>query len=247
MAAVYAGAAAIIAVVIRLAFADRMPIFFIDGQGGTLLRTLVVSAAVLFFLLTAGLLWRVNRRAPSPFLHWYSLGLALVAAGLAGSMVIVVRDSPLQWVTRFTQIMGLLYMCVAVLVSTRGRKTREIPLSAVEDARRQSDLIGALRQQTLLGWTLRYGLAVVAVAAALVRGWRWRRGSAPDSPPYITFYPAVMVVGAARPVSGRGCWLRHWRAWRWHTGFCRRSGRFTIASPVDRLALVLFLAAWACS
>ena len=117
LVAAYASGTAVMGLVIWAAFAGRMPVFFIDGQGGTLLRNLVVSGAVAFFLLTAGLLWQANRRAASPFLCWYALGLVLLSAGLAGSMAIAVKDSPLQWVARFTQFIGAVYMCVAVLAT----------------------------------------------------------------------------------------------------------------------------------
>jgi hypothetical protein len=68
LAAAYAGCATTMGLVIWLAFTGRMPVFFIDGQGGTLIRSLVVSTAVALFLLTAGLLWQTNRSAASPFL-----------------------------------------------------------------------------------------------------------------------------------------------------------------------------------
>ena len=166
LTAAYAGGVAAMGLVIWAAFTGRMPVFFIDGQGGTLLRSLVVSTAVAFFVLTAGLLWQTNRRRASPFLYWYALGLVLLAAGLTGSMVIAVKDSPLQWVTRFTQVFATVYMCVAVLASAREGSAKGIPLAAVEEAWRENEFLAGLRQQTLLGWVLRYGLAVVAVAAA---------------------------------------------------------------------------------
>ena len=120
--ATYAGGVAAMGLVIWATFTGRMPVFFIDGQGGTLLRSLVVSTAVALFVLTAGLLWQTNRRTASPFLYWYALGLVLLAAGLTGSMVIAVKDSPLQWVTRFTQVVGTVYMCVAVLAAARRKQ-----------------------------------------------------------------------------------------------------------------------------
>ena len=91
LTAVYAGSAAAMGLVIWAAFSGWMPVFFIEGQGGTPLRSLAVGAAVALFVLTAGLLWQTNRRIPSPFLYWYALGLILLAAGLAGSMVIAVK------------------------------------------------------------------------------------------------------------------------------------------------------------
>jgi len=140
----YLGGIGLMGLVIWGALTNRMPVFFIDGQGGTLLRSLAVSAAVALYLLTAGLLWRMHRRSPSPFLFWYALGLALLATGLAGSMVIAVRDSPLQWVTRSTQVFGVVYMCIAALASARKTGVWQVPgefalRKQAEDSLRESE------------------------------------------------------------------------------------------------------------
>jgi PAS domain S-box-containing protein len=97
---------------------------------------------------------------------------------------------------------------------------------------------GFLRSRRL-GWVLRYGLAVAAVAAAT--GF-WQAVAAwigPGLPTYITFYPAVMVVallGGIGPglaaTALAGLVVSYW--------FVPPIGQFAIASPVDRLALVIF-------
>ncbi len=56
--ATYGGGLAAMGLVIWAAFTGRLPVFFIDGQGGTPLRSLVVSTAVALFVLTASLLWQ---------------------------------------------------------------------------------------------------------------------------------------------------------------------------------------------
>ena len=194
LACVYLGGAVVMALVILAAFNGRMPVYFIDGQGSTLLRSLVVGAAMALFLLTALLLLQTHRRAASSFLYWYALGMILLAVGLAGSLVIARQDSPLQWVTRFTQVFALVYMCAAVLTSARGYRGWTIPLASVEEAWRRGELLEGVRQQTPRGLILRYGLAVVSAATALglrlvITAW-----IGPGLPTYITFLPAVMVV-----------------------------------------------------
>jgi PAS domain S-box-containing protein len=190
----YAVSIIAIGLLIRAAFKGWMPAFFIEGQGGTLLRTLVITIAVVLFCLTAALLFQTNRRIKSPFLSWYESGLVLVAVGLTGSMLITLKDSPLQWATRSTQVLGLVYMCLAVLSSMRESSAKGFPLEAVEEAWRQKDFLAGLRQQTPLGWLSRYSLAVAAVAA----GWGLRSALeawvGPGLPPYILFYPAVMTA-----------------------------------------------------
>jgi PAS domain S-box-containing protein len=239
LTAAYAGGAAVMGLVICVAFAGWMPVFFIDDQGGTVVRSLVVSTAVALFVLTAGLLWQTNRRIASPFLRWYSLGLFLLAAGLAGSMLIVVRDSPLQWVARFTQIIGTIYMCVAVLASARKSITKAIPLSAVEKAWRENDFLASLRQQSPLGWVLRYGLAVVAVAAAFGVRVALTAWVGPGLASYITFYPAVMVA-ALLAGFGPGLLATALAGLIAAYRLMPPVGQHVIASPADRLGLVIF-------
>ncbi len=240
LAATYAGGMAAMGLVIGAAFAGWMPVFFIDDQGGTLLRSVVVSTAVALFVLTAGLLWQTNRRVASPFLFWYALGLVLLAAGLAGSMLIAVRDSPLQWIARLTQVVGTVYMCVAVLAVARKSSATRIPLAAVEEAWRENALLAGVRRQTPLGWVLRYGLAVVAVAAAFGLWLAATTGFGPGLPPFITFYPAVMAVAL---LAGVGPGLLATALSGLTAAYCvlPPAGQFAIASPVDRLGLVVFI------
>jgi PAS domain S-box-containing protein len=231
LTAAYAGGASAMAVVVWLAFTGRMPAFFVEGQGGTPLRNAVVSLAAALFAATAGLLWRADRRAPSAFLRWYALGLVLLATGLAEGMTISVTDSPLHWAARLTQTLGLVYTCIAVLASSRETGVREISLAEVLGAWGKS---GPVTAQV---W--RYGLAVSAVAAAfalnrLANGW-----AGPGLPPYITFYPAVMLAAllgglgpglAATALSA--CGAVYW--------ILPPVEEFAVASPIDRLALVIF-------
>lgn len=240
LAVAYAVSAAIMGLVIWLTFTDRMPVFFIDGYGGTPLRSAVVFLAVMLFLLTAGILWQTNRHKESPFFYWYAQGLVLVAIGLAGSAIIVVRDSPIQWVTRFTQVFGMIYICVAVLLSLRENRCTPLPLSAVEDTWRGNAILDGLRHQTMGVWVLDFGLAVVAVAVAMAVRQGLTAWFGPGLPTYITLYPAVMTVAVlAGFMSGAvatllaavvvGYWI------------LPPLEQFAISSSVDRLGLVIFI------
>lgn len=100
LAATFGGGLALLGGIAWAAFADRMPAFYRPGQGGTLLHALVIILAASLFAWTAALLGQAHRRAADPFLNWYALGLALIAIGLAGSLLTVLADSPLQWATR---------------------------------------------------------------------------------------------------------------------------------------------------
>jgi PAS domain S-box-containing protein len=119
LAVMYSASIAASGLIVWVAFMGQLPVFYVNYHGGTIVRSVIVGTASALFLATGCLLWRNYLRTKSPFLYWYSLGLILLSIGLAGSMMIVLWDSPLQWVTRFTQICGLAYMVVAVLASAR--------------------------------------------------------------------------------------------------------------------------------
>ncbi len=235
----YAGSMAVMALIVRLAFTGRMPAFFVEGQGGTLLRTVVVGLAVMLFLVTAGILRQTNRHKPSPFLQWYALGLVLLATGLGGSALIAIVDSPLQWVTRSTQFVGTLYMVFAVLASLRGSSTKRIPMEHIEEAWRERGLLASLEQPTTLGWVLRYGLAIVMVCLAMGLRVALTESVGTGLPTYITFYPAVMAVAVMagfRP-GLLATALAGALVWYW---VLPPTGQFGIIAPVDRLGLIVF-------
>ncbi len=239
LTAVYAGGAAAMGLVIWATQAGRMPTFFIEGQGSTVVRGLVVCAAVALFVLTAVLLLQSNRRAPSPFLHWYALGLLLLAGGLAGSTLIAVKDSPLQWVTRVTQVTGLVYMCVAALASRRRGESAEVRLEAVEEAWRENALLARLRQQTFLGWVLRYALALLAVLTAFGLRLMLTAWVGPGLPTYVTFYPAMMLA-ALLGGFGPGLVATALAGLAAMVWILPPVGEFTVTSPIDRLGLAVF-------
>jgi len=239
LAAAYGGGLAAVALAGWGAFTGRMPAFHIAGQGGTPLHSLVVGLTVACFAMTAGLLWQTHRRLPAPFLYWYGLGLGLIAAGLAGSMLIAAPDSPLQWTTRTARAWGTLYLCVAMLVQRRSNG-RESTLAALGQTWRERGFLTRLRRNTLLGWGLRYGSAVAAVAAAFLLRLGFADLFGPGISPYILFNPAVMAVAL---VAGFGPGLlatvcsgmvvEYW--------VLEPVGQFSVANPMDRLGLVIFI------
>ncbi|HWI56888.1 MAG TPA: PAS domain S-box protein, partial [Bacillota bacterium] len=95
------------------------PLFFIQGQGGTPVRQLILSSAVILFALAALLPSAARRQPLSPFLYWYSLGLGLNAAGLLGATLQPVFGGPLSWIAWATMCLGGVYMLMAALASVR--------------------------------------------------------------------------------------------------------------------------------
>lgn len=111
-----------------------LPVFFVQGQGGTPPRQLVVGTAVAAFAVAAGLLGTERRR--SPFRYWYALALALVAAGLLGVLIQSTFGGLVGWAGRVGQYLGGVYMLIAALASLRESGAWGLPL---ETALRESE------------------------------------------------------------------------------------------------------------
>jgi hypothetical protein len=138
------------------ALAHWTPIFFVQGQGGTLVRDFVLASATAMFLLSAALLGGLNRKSLSPFLYWYTLALALIAVGLFGIMIESVHASALSWTGRAAQFISGVYMLIAAVAAARETGTWRISLAPVEPAGSENAFLASLRQHTPVWWVLRY-------------------------------------------------------------------------------------------
>ena len=222
-----------------LALAGWMPTFFVQGQGGTPLRHLVVGSTIAMFALTAVLLTTSGRRSLSPFAYWYAIGLGLIATAFFGAMIQSSVFSAMFWTSVGSHVLGSVYLLIATIASARESANWRISLPTHEEPWRENALLESLRQQTPLGWTLRCGLAVGAVAA----GWGLRLALeawvGPGLPAYVTFYPAVMAVAL---LAGFGPGLLATALVGLTAAYWVLSpvGQLAIASPVDRLGLVIF-------
>ena len=236
----FAGVLAVMGMVIWLIHADLMPVFFIPGHGGTLVRTLTLGAAVVLYAATAGLLWEANRRAPSTFLYWYSMGLALLAGGLTGATLIVLRNSPLHWATRATQVIGTVYMCMAGLTSVKDQTVKFFSIEAVVESRRSNTLFESFRIHTALGWGLRYLFAVMAPMAAMWMHLTLTQRFGPGLPHYILFYPVVMTLAVLGGL-GPGLVAMGVSGLLVVNVILPPVGHLAIPSAMDRLGLVIFM------
>jgi len=151
------------------------PLFFVQGQGGTNVRLVVLGAAIGMFLLAAILLGTLNYKALSPFVYWYALALVLLALGLFGFMLQTVHASVLGWTSCAAQFLAGIYMFIAA-ITLRGSGTEELPLELELGRRRYP-----------------YAVAIVTVLAATAV----RLAFLPmlgTTAPFLTFYPAVMLA-----------------------------------------------------
>jgi len=236
----YAGALMTAVVIFRAAWAGALPVFFIQGQGGTPVREVVLFLAVAMFAWVAWHMIQRFWRQAGAFYYWYGLGLALVATGLTGVLLLSVQGSILGWTNRLTQYLGSAYLFVAAFMAAREAGAWTLSLAPVGASGRENLLVAGFRLQTPLGWVLRYGLAAGAVAAALGlrQAGTWWVG--PGLPTYITFYPAVMV-GALLGGIGPGLLATALVSLAVGYWILPPVGQFAIATPVDRLGLVIFI------
>ncbi|HBE79241.1 MAG TPA: hypothetical protein DDW65_15935, partial [Firmicutes bacterium] len=162
--------------VVLATLAGWLPVFFIDGQGGTPVRYIILASAFTMFTLATILLWKANRPSLSSFVYWYMLALLLIAIGLLGMMVQSYRASLLDWVCRTSQYLSGIYMFIAAIASRRELKVHGITLT-----------------QAINEPIYRFGLTITVIAAATAV----RLAFTPIlrmHVPFLTFYPAVMVA-----------------------------------------------------
>jgi PAS domain S-box-containing protein len=129
LALAYVATLAVAWLVSMLTIEGMTPLFFVQGQGGTPIRNLVLGSAVIMFGTTAAVFWQVNRSSPSAFARWYGAAMMLAATGLLGVMIQSVFGSLLGWIGRAAQYLGGVYMLVAAIASVRESGLQGMSLS----------------------------------------------------------------------------------------------------------------------
>ena len=235
----YAGALLIAALVFWAASTGLTPPFFVQGQGGRAVRQVVLVLAIAMFAWVASQMICKFRRQSGAFYYWYGLGLALVAAGLTGVMMLSVQGSALGWASRLTQYLGSVYLIVAAVAAARETGTWKISLPTMEDTWLRKELLPAFQKKQFLRFALRYGSAVVAVAAAFGLRQAMEARVGPGLPAYILFAAtgSAVVLFAGSGPGLLALLLTDLAVGYW---ILPPTGAFAIASPVDRLGLLIF-------
>lgn len=232
--AAYAAVIAVLGLLTGAALAGWTPVFFVQGQGGTPIRQVVLLAAIAMFALTATAMLECHRRRGSAFLFWYGLGLALLAVGLAGVMLQSAHGSALSWTGRAAQSLGGAYLLAAALAAVWKTGGWMITWTEIDQARQRGELMAVLGKEPVLRTMVRYGCAVAGVAAAFALQDALSTWGGEKLPTFILFYPAVVVSAL---FGGRGPGLLA-------TGLTLAVAESWLMSPVpspsERLSLVLF-------
>ncbi len=160
----------------QAALSGWLPVFFIPGHGGTLVRYAVLISAIAMFVLSAGVLHANQRTARLPFTSWYKLALLMLAVGLFGIMIQLSLGSVVNWLSRTAQWLGGLYLLFAAFASLR---ESNLPLFPTEKKSHPAYYRDAI------------AVAVVLAAAAIRLAFLSAMGT---HSPYVVFFPAVMFA-----------------------------------------------------
>lgn len=121
---VYLGVLVFIALVAIASLRETIPPFFMQGVGPTPLRQGVLGSALALFAISSFLFMERYSKLKVDFLYWYSLALALIAAGLSAVFLQKAVGSPIGWAGRSAQYLAGVYFFVAVLTVTRGARAK---------------------------------------------------------------------------------------------------------------------------
>jgi PAS domain S-box-containing protein len=132
----HACALAAIWLVVEASLHGLTPTFFVQGQGGTLMRQFVLGSAIAMFVVTAVLLETAVVSIRSSFTSWYAMALALIAVGLFGVLIQPSVGSLVGWAGRLAQAFSGVYMLVAAAASVGQARVWSITL---ESALRNSE------------------------------------------------------------------------------------------------------------
>ena len=186
-----------LAAIVWAALTGWTPVFFIQGKGGTPLRTAVLIAAIAMFLISA-ILPRVGpRRMVTRFLQWYCFALLLLAVGLFGIMIQTSIGGIVNWLARSAQWLGGAYLLVAAIAAVRETGRWEVSLDPeVWDDRLLRLLTPYLLWELPITW--RYGLAILTVVASTALRWAllpWMGTTVPYNVAMVAFIAVTIFLG----------------------------------------------------
>lgn len=112
----YTATIVLVSLITGATLANVMPVFFIQGNGGTPVRQLIVASTVAMFLTTAFCLYRMNEKRER-FNTWYICAILLLAESMLGVLFQSFVGTGLTWVVRGAQCLAGIYMLLAARTS----------------------------------------------------------------------------------------------------------------------------------
>ncbi|MBJ6723368.1 sensor histidine kinase [Geomesophilobacter sediminis] len=158
---------------------ETLPVFFVPGRGGTLVRQFVLGSAVAMFTLTATLL--LCESGPvSACIRWYACALLLMAVGVLAVMMQHAPGGWLAWTGRGTQYLASIYLLAAAMLHRDDPVTEGVSLG---------EAVNEMAQKHRFTFTLAASLVFLAAAIRLLFPM-----SLGAEFPFVTFYPAVILA-----------------------------------------------------
>ncbi|MFO7594845.1 MAG: PAS domain S-box protein, partial [Desulfocurvibacter africanus] len=99
--------------------AGMAPVFFIQGQGATPVRQLIIMISLILLSFAAANLLHLFQHRKSSFAWWFMLGLITMMTGTLAFSINLGVGSPLGWVGRAANYLGCLYLLAAVVAAYR--------------------------------------------------------------------------------------------------------------------------------
>ena len=124
----YSGSLTLAVLIIFIAGSGRIPQFFIQNSGSTLIRYIVLTGSVIMFIVTALVLRRPGNSILSRFTYWYAIALWLIAIGLSGVMIQNASGDLQSWIGRAAQYLGGIYMMIAAFTAVRETEAWEVSI-----------------------------------------------------------------------------------------------------------------------
>lgn len=206
----------------QAALENWLPVFFIPGQGGTLVRYCVLISAIIAFALSAGLMFASQRTPRTPFISWYALALLLLAVGLFGVMIQSSLGTAVNWLARTAQWLGGLYLLFAAGAALRESHLPLLPQENEPPSERY-----------------RYSVAIAIVVAATAVRFALSPALGAHAI-FLTFYPAVLLAALYGGLRA-GLLTTVLSAFIVDYFWMEPALRFGIGAPTDWINLLFFL------
>jgi PAS domain S-box-containing protein len=128
-----------------------IPPFFVEGEGPTRLRQIVLVPAILALAVAGALMLVTARSDRSAAMRWYGLGLCLLAIGFWAVFGAQHAGAAIAWVGRGAQYLGDVYMLAAASLLTASAGSWSAPLKELQEtARHSSDLLDSSPNAVLI-------------------------------------------------------------------------------------------------
>jgi PAS domain S-box-containing protein len=107
----------LITIILYMYIIGILSTIFIECCGNTVARNIILSVSCFLFFAISIFLFKTSVRLKSNFLYFYSLGLCFIFVALICSLLFTIKNSPMQWVTRFSHLFSIIYIFIATISS----------------------------------------------------------------------------------------------------------------------------------